>query len=244
MRIVALLGLAAGLVCGQVSDCRQDFTFTAAGQVNAFSDNRQEACSNWIVAYESSTFTAVSVIFQSADGALTPGAAVTFTGTTLSGANPATNTVRSLSIFTGYVGWYRMTLNTAMGAGTVRGTLYGFRNGWSAGISATPYNPLVTCPTNLPVTTTAMGLTQLVAPGAAQTITVCHVSEGFQNSVDWQLETSTGAACAGAAVLTGVYKSILGVVIDTPFTLPVGLGLCVNLGAAVTGGGFLIYGQK
>jgi hypothetical protein len=239
----ALLILAAGTACGQMSDCRQDFVFTAAGQVNSFSDNRQEACSNWIVAYESSTFTAVSVIFQSADGATAPGAPVTFTGTLLSGANPATNTVRSYSTFTGYVGWYRMTLNTAMGAGTVRGTLYGFRNGWSAAFPG-PYNPLASCPSNVPVTTTAMGLTQLVAPGAAQTITVCHVSEGFQNSVDWQLETSTAAACVGPVALTGVYKSILGVVIDTPFTLPVGLGLCVNLGAAVTGGGFLIYGQK
>jgi hypothetical protein len=224
-------------------DCVQTFNFTAAASVTTTADNRQTGCDNWILGYVSEGFTAISLRFESANGATAPGAFGAFTGTVITGANPSVNTTRSEARFTGYVGWYRVQLVSVTGTGTVRGVLYGYKAGYSAAFPG-PYNPLASCPTVLATTTLSVGLTQLVAPVAGQIVTLCHISEAFSGSVDWTLFSSTGAACAGAVALTGVYRSILTVALETPFVLPVSTGLCVNLGSSVPGGGLLLYGQR
>ena len=227
--------------------CKFTFSLTAVGQtapVGAFGfDNRLLGCNSWTLDYQTDLgFSPLSLVFESGEGAISPAAFVTFLGSVTLGINPNTNVTGAESRFSGFNSFVRVRLASAMGAGTINGTAYGYRTGNSS--SAAPYNPLTTCPLNVPVTFAAMGLTQLVAPVAMQQITVCHFSSGWQTALNFQLESSTAAACVGPVAITGLYNTQVGLTLDVPFTIPVGLGLCLNQSAAVNGGGFLIYGQK
>ncbi len=81
------------------------------------------------------------------------------------------------------------------------------------------------------VALSSSGLTQIVAAGAGTT-TVSHVSASFASGVDFQLEYGTGSNCGtGTTALSGVYKTVLTIALETPFVVPSGKALCVNLGA-------------
>lgn len=126
------------LFCGAVAlaqqpDCIKTFQFSGSGQTSTVIDNRQAGCFNWTVAYQSSTFSAVTLTFEDAPGAIASGTFVTFAGTTLTGANPSTNIIGNVSTFTGYYGWLRVKLTSATGTGTVTGVLYGYKSGYTAG---------------------------------------------------------------------------------------------------------------
>lgn len=138
LRNLLLLSVAfSGIAAAQTPDCLIQFQFTATGNSTAV-NNRQAGCNKWIVAYQSSGFSAISLVFQSADGAVSAGTYGNFSGTTDSGANPATNTTGAYSTFTGYVGFARMRLNSVTGTGTVTGVLYGYKVGYaSAGAGGT-----------------------------------------------------------------------------------------------------------
>lgn len=125
------LFIGGGRLMAQAPDCVQFFTFTAVGNT-ATVDNRQTGCANWTMVYESETFSAISLVFQSAPGATSPGTFVTYSGTVVSGSNPATNTTLGTTVFNGYVGWWRVRLASVTGTGTVRGSLYGYRTGFSS----------------------------------------------------------------------------------------------------------------
>lgn len=100
-------------------------------------------------------------------------------------------------------------------------------------------------PNNAAVNLSTSGLTQIIALSGGKAITLSHISVAFASSVDFQLEYGTGSSCGtGTTALTGVYKSITGIALDTPFTLPAGDALCVNLGASVAGGGLVVYSQQ
>lgn len=136
---IASIALFAGggRLFAQAPDCVQFFTLTAVTDTGTV-DNRQTGCANWTMVYESEGFSAISLVFQSAPGATTPGTFVTYSGTVVSGSNPATNTTLGTTVFNGYVGWWRVRLDSVTGSGTVRGSLYGYRTGFS---SLTPPTP-------------------------------------------------------------------------------------------------------
>ena len=102
------------------------------------------------------------------------------------------------------------------------------------------------CTLSAPVSLSASGLTQIVALGASKLIRICQIELNFASAVDFQLQQGTGANCGtGTANVTGVYKTVTGVNIEPPAGVTLntasGQALCANLGAAVTGGGHILY---
>ena len=140
LAIAVIVVFSAGDVTAQTPDCVSFFTFSSAGGAGTLPapggtptiDNRQTGCVNWIMVYESSGFTGLSLTFQSADGATAPGTLGPFSGTILNppATNPATNTTSATVTFNGYVGWFNVALSGLTGTGTVRGSLYGYRAGY------------------------------------------------------------------------------------------------------------------
>jgi len=119
----------------QAPDC-QIFISLAAAAPTATFDNRFQGCVTWTVQYQSSGFSGLTLTFQSATGATTPGTFGTYTGTTVTGANPMTSTTGETSTFangTLTVPWVRMRLSGLTGSGNVTGVLYGFKAGPSSG---------------------------------------------------------------------------------------------------------------
>jgi len=111
-------------------------------------DNRTTGCTTWQITYNSVTYSALSIIVQTAPNAAggVPGSWSTFTAVT--GINPNTATTEAVSTFggvTSYFPWIRVQLTSATGAGTISGRLYGWR------IPAQSSGGTVTIPTPVPV---------------------------------------------------------------------------------------------
>jgi len=101
-----------------------------------------------------------------------------------------------------------------------------------------------TATSELAVSVSSSGLTQILAASAGKVITIYHFSIGMASSVNFQLEYGTGSNCGtGTTAATGVYQVIQGLALDVPFSLPASQALCVNLGSGVVGGGLLVYTQ-
>lgn len=139
LQLCALVIFGVSLAKAQAPDCVRYFMFDATGST-AYLDNRQAGCTEWTLGYQSTGFSALSLAFQSASGALTPGSFSAYTGTTDLGANPNTNTTGAYSTFTGYVGWVRVTLSSKTGTGNIVGVLYGYKSGYASG-GGTPAEP-------------------------------------------------------------------------------------------------------
>lgn len=127
-----LLALFALAVSGYAACPQIQFNFTGIGSTQTF-DNRQAGCNNWVFAYQSTGFSAISLRFESASGANSPGSFGAFSGTIVAGANPSTNTTANYTTATGYVGWYRVTLTSATGTGTIRGVILGLPDSAAGG---------------------------------------------------------------------------------------------------------------
>jgi hypothetical protein len=125
-----LLLLVSVVAFAQSPDCILFFNFDSAG-VTANRDVRQLGCVNWSIGYQSSGFSALTLTFQSASGAVTPGTFAAFSGTTASGSNPMTDTTGTYSTFTGYVGWVNVKLSAVTGTGNLIGVLYGYKSGYA-----------------------------------------------------------------------------------------------------------------
>jgi len=132
----------------------------------------------------------------------------------------------------------------------------------SAAAGAAPGNPVVAggigsgatgglvagstvCDLSAPITVAAAGSTQVVALVAARSIRVCHVSLSMQAPVGIKLVRGTGANCVVApADITGVYSTVLALSMDFangPVIVTAANALCINLDAAVAGGGIVTY---
>lgn len=230
-------------------------------------DNRSKSCDRWIVTYNAYGFAGpISLAVQSsADSAGAPAAWVNFAGLVVAGINPNTVVAQGLTSLSGYYPWMKMTLTaTGGGAGRLTATLYGYKDkptsvamAGLANVNLSQYggtavgatNPIYTvgpCTLSAPVTLTAAGSTQIVGLTAAQSIRVCHFSASFQAPVDLKLVYGTGANCAaGPADVTGIYSTVMAIALDftTPLVAASANALCVNLGAAVTGGGVVTYSK-
>lgn len=138
VRLCLLLGMLASaplLAQPVVSqpDCRLPFNFAVGvslpANTTAF-DNRVAGCTTWQVVYNSYTFSALSLVVQTAPNvsAGVPGSWSTFTAVT--GSNPNTNTTSGVATFggpTSYFPWLRVQLTSGTLAGTISGQLYGWR---------------------------------------------------------------------------------------------------------------------
>jgi hypothetical protein len=258
---LALL-LFSGVLLAQnkpAPDCVIPFSFTAAAQVTVNNTcgsfmAQPSGVVTWALTYYSTGFSALSLVVQSApDVNGTPGTWGTFTGTVAAGVNPNTAITQAYTLLTGFNPWVRVNLTSVTGSGKVTGQLYGWRAGPSGsggggggggGGAATP--GVVGTP--IPVNVSASGLTQILAASAGKTTTIYHLSLGFASGVNFQLEYGTGSNCGtGTTAFTGVYQAIAGIALDldslVTVAVPASQAVCVNLGAAVVGGGLLVYSQ-
>lgn len=127
-----LLGLfLAGIAAAQVPNCQINFGPWTTNNTSNIVDNRTLQCAYFVMTYQVTGTPTISVTFQSATGATTPGAFVTYSGVVTSGLNPSTSTAcatvtNCTAVFTGPVGWFRVTA-TVSGTGTVIGTLQGYK---------------------------------------------------------------------------------------------------------------------
>ncbi len=126
------IGLLAGSILGlaQQPNCQINFgpwtdtnTSPAFNNIGAGTNNQ---CTYWVLNYQVDGFSAISLAFESATGAVT------------TGVNPSTSVVCSTvanctAVFTGTIGWYRVNFATHTGSGTIRGTLKGYITGYSLG---------------------------------------------------------------------------------------------------------------
>lgn len=73
---------------------------------------------------------------------------------------------------------------------------------------------------------------------------ICHLSLAFASAVDFKLTQGTGANCGtGTADLTGTYRNVGTIALDfsRAITAKSMQSVCVNLSAAVNGGGIIMY---
>jgi hypothetical protein len=248
--------------------CQMFFSFAAVSATGSY-DNRTNGCDYWVISYSSFTFAGpLSLAVESAANAAgsVPGVWGNFAGTIVSGINPNTSIVGAETQMSGYYPWIRVNLTaTGAGAGLVVGTLYGWRTGPPStvavpglvntnlsqygGVAVGPTNAIYTqgpCTLSAPIAVAAAGATQIVGLVAAQSIRVCHISLSMQAPVDMGLIRGTGANCAvGPANVTGTYSTVLALGLDfsSPLVVTAANALCINLGAAVTGGGVIRYAQ-
>jgi hypothetical protein len=166
-------------------------------------DNRNQGIFYWMISYQATNCTALSLQFESANGASTPGAFGAFSGTVDKGVNPNTNTTQATTTFEGYVSWYRVNLSSMTGVGcSVSGTLYGFRTA-PAAIGGQQFGGSG-CPGTLATPCDVQGLQADAAALAGNPVRVCG-SDGA-NCRTVLVDSSgravgVGAAAPGAAIV-------------------------------------------
>ena len=143
---------------------------------------------------------------------------------------------RSIPMVFNGAAWDRMRGSTA---GNLQA---GLGSGGPGGVIASE----TVCDQQAPVSLSGAGDTEVVALIAARSIRVCHFSASFVSSVNLKFTTGTGVNCAtGPADVSGVYQGVLAPALDfggrSTMRVPAGQALCVNLSAAVAGGGLIIY---
>lgn len=112
--------------------------------------------------------------------------------------------------------------------------------------NGTTWDRATVCTSRTAIALAGAGNTEVIAAVGAARIRVCHLSLSFQAAVDVQLTEGTGANCAaGTANITGLYEDVLSMALDldSPLIGTASQALCVNLGAAVVGGGTITYAQ-
>ena len=252
VRVFALLALLCAAAFGQpatparvAADCTRTFRLTAAPSVTTVYDNRTDACVYWSLTYTSTGFTGVTLQFDAApDVTGAPGAWAAYPGVLVAGINPNTSITQAWSEFRGYYPWLRVNLSGVVGAGSITGTLLGWRSPSVSAVAVVPGGTPTICGLSAVVTLAGAGYTQIVALTAGQSIRVCHISLSMQAPVDVNLARAPAAACAGPVAITGTYSTVLALALDfslSPLIVTSANALCVNLGAAVAGGGVVTY---
>jgi hypothetical protein len=229
-------------------DCLLYFVLTGAAANSASFDNRQVGCTTWTMAYTSSVYASLILTVQDApDVAGTPGVWVTFAGTVMAGVNPNGAVTQASTSLAGYYPWMRLALTKGVGAGTIRGVLYGYKERTTQAIlvwGGSPSGAPAFCPLSAVVTLAGIGTTQVIPLTLAQSIRICHISFALTGPSAVTLSSAPAAACAGAVAVSGAYANVTAIALDfgvSPLTLPAGGSLCVNLAAAVNAGGIVEY---
>jgi hypothetical protein len=173
-KLILLLAFIAPLFAQTV--CVTQLNQVAAVGVSSTIDNRFSMCSTWVVTYNSTGFSAISIELDSAnDVSGAPGAFALSAGTVLVGANPATATncqatINCQFIIYGYSPWVRLNFSSKTGTGTLTALA-------------------ASVPTSV-VTTTSSGSSG--CPGTVGTPCVVAGQDGAGNVLAFQLPTKTG----------------------------------------------------
>ena len=137
--LLSLLLVFSFTAVAQVPNCQINFGPWTDVNQSAPSFNGITQCAYWVITYQVTGFSAISLHFQSATGTqAAPGAFADFTGTVATGINPNTSVACSTptnctSTFTGTPGWFKVTFPSHTGSGTIQGTLQGYKTGYSLG---------------------------------------------------------------------------------------------------------------
>ena len=187
-----LTGLLAPRVSAQTPNCQININPQTDVYTSPYFDNRVTQCTYWVLNYQVTGFSAISIEVDSATGATAPGTFAAFSGTVTTGVNPSTSvacsTVSNCTIvLTGAVGWYRVAFTSHTGSGSIQGTLQGYKTGVSLGGNA----PGGGCPSPCPVT-------GVVAVGSPPTVPPLPVA-GFDGTNLRAVSTDT----AGRTVAVG-----------------------------------------
>lgn len=159
MKLITLLLCSFAPLGAQ--DCSFFPTFNASGDNpsgNGF-DNRQLGCVTWTVGYESTGFSSFTLSFQSSVGALTPTSFGAYTGTTIfSSSSFGTNTTGGVATYSNLQAgtvvntpWVRIDLASAMGTGTIRVFVFGWKTGATGGTGGGGGSGGSGCPNPCPV---------------------------------------------------------------------------------------------
>jgi hypothetical protein len=167
------LPLLAQTVTTERPDCWFPITpaFSASPASTQPFDNSQAGCTSWVFVYTNTGFSGLSIVVQTSS-TLPTGPWSTFTAVT--GSNPSTSTTTGVATFggsTSYFPYVRVTLSSTTGAGTIIGTLYGWRipadagagGGGGGGCVGTLVTPCVVSPVQ---STTALSGQQAVTASA------------------------------------------------------------------------------
>lgn len=227
--------------------------FNASG-VSSPINNTLLGCNNWQITYENyGASHAITVTFQEAPSnaaGTAPGTYQLFTNAPISGTNPSTVQYGEMT-FQGYAPWVRVNVTGL--TGSVRGQILGCRlpcslpssSGGGGGSSVTVTNfPSCFSESTItaPISVSSSGSTQILGPVPGTTYRVCALSISMASAVNITFNQGNGTACASStAALSGAYQAVLGLALDTPITLTSGLGFCISLSSAVTGGGTITY---
>lgn len=116
-------------------DCQLFLSFSTAATTATF-DNRAQGCVSWTLQYTSTGFSGLTLTFQSAQGAATPGTFGAYGGTLVTGDNPMSSLTGEVSTFvngTVNIPWVNVKLSSLTGSGNVTGVLYGYKSGSGGG---------------------------------------------------------------------------------------------------------------
>lgn len=145
MKRLFLLFVFAVAALAQNPDCQINFGPWVDVNVSPSSANNITQCTYWVMTYQVTGFTVISLQFESATGtnAGGPGAFGAYSGTVSSGVNPSVSVVcatvtNCTATFTGQVGWYRVNFPSHTGSGTVQGVLKGYKVGYTLGGAPVP----------------------------------------------------------------------------------------------------------
>jgi hypothetical protein len=252
-KLLSILVLMAAQAAGQqpVSveqtkpDCLLYFVLTGAAANSGQFDNRQAGCATWTVTYTSSVYAVLNLTVQSsADNSGVPLAWGAFGGVILAGVNPNAALTQAATSLSGYYPWMRVNLAGGVGAGTIRGVLYGYKERTTQVIMGGAVGVPVFCPLRAVLTAAGAGTTQIIALTAGQSIRICHISMSLTGPSAVTLIESAKAACGAPVAVTGSYANITAMALDfglSPLTLTAATALCVNVAAAVNAGGLVSY---
>lgn len=179
-------------------DCMIFFNQTATGASTTY-DNRDVGCVNWAVTYMANGFSALTLVFQTAqDNSGVPNTFGTFGGTVVTGAASMSSITSTYSTYLGYAPWVRVNLTAVTGTGRVTGVMYGYRIGWGGGAGGGG------APSGSTVDVTQWGGTATTLGQKTMAASVPVVVASDQSAVTVQGGAATAAALAGNPVRTGI----------------------------------------
>lgn len=152
-----------------------------------------------------------------------------------------------------YLNHIRIAVTACSGAGTITATYSG------TSVAATPVFGIFALGADSFERCTSQGIIQFTAGGAGSTriiqaagggrrILVCHLSVALSAAADVIVERGTGANCAtGNTDLTGAYENVVTLALDfgywSALRTTVDNDVCLNVSAATTVGGVVIYAE-
>jgi hypothetical protein len=139
--LLAILFFLASLGYSQTQtvqnpDCTQNFALNGSNLNSPNFPNSVPNCQTWTVTVYNVGFSGFTLTFQDAPPATTttPGAYVTYAGTTNTGSNPLTAPgTATFSNGTVAIGWVRVHLSGLTGSGTIYGVIQGWNSANSGG---------------------------------------------------------------------------------------------------------------